>query len=402
MRILFLSTWFPYPPVHGGKIRAFNLLKALSERHQVTLVSFEDTPVEDHWLEELQKYCVRVEVVKQDPFHKPHLGKLAGWFSFLPSDVVASYSRKMEEVVTQIAEEWKPDAVVALTFVTARYALKVRNAVRIVDVDNLMTGMMQDSLQQARGGKNWLRRSLALWKFARYERWLYRHFDLCMVVTESDRKKIVDLFHIPVEKSGVIPNGAPVEAFDGRIQTPRNGNLIFNGALTYHANFDAMEFFLKEIFPAISRIVPGVSIKITGSTKGVPVHLLPTIDGVELTGFLPDIKPVISNSTVCVVPLRIGGGTRIKILEAMALGTPVVSTPKGAEGLEVTDGIHLLLADTPEDFAQKTVQLLRDESLRRQISSNARQLIAEKYSWSNIQRHFCALTETIVANNKRN
>lgn len=401
MRILFLSTWFPYPPNQGGKIRAFNLINALAARHQVALVSFQDVQIEEQWLQKMQKVCERVEIVKHDPFQKDPKKRLAGWLSTFPSDVVASYSLEMERTTMRVAEEWKPDLVVALTFVTACYALKVQGPLRVVDVDNLMTRLMEDAYQQANSAKEQLRRFLALWKFRRYERWLYRQFDLCLSVTSKDQQRMTELFDIPVSKLGVVPNGAFIEENENISTSPQNNTLIFNGALTYQANFDAMDYFLRDIFPLICSEKPEVSLKITGSTKGVPLHLLPQYEQVEFTGFLDDIKPVVASSWACVVPLRIGGGTRLKILEAMSLGTPVVSTGKGAEGLDVLDGVHLLLADTAEQFSRQTIRLLNDECLRQKLSIQARQLVAEKYDWQCIRDHFAELVEACERNHNK-
>ncbi len=204
-------------------------------------------------------------------------------------------------------------------------------------------------------------------------------------------------FGIPVEKLGVVPNGAFIDKDWQYPGSPHEGELIFNGALTYHANFDAMEYFLKDIFPRVRKEMPQVSLKITGTTKGVPLDSLPEYDNVEFTGFLDDIKPLMANSWACVVPLRIGGGTRLKILEAMSLGTPVISTVKGAEGLDVVHGEHLLIANDAEQFSRQTIQLLTDESLRQKLSLQARRLVEEKYDWQCIQQHFCELVESCKA-----
>lgn len=397
MRILFLSTWFPYPPNHGGKIRAYNLLKVLAERHRIALVSFQDTPIEPQWLEIIQGMCERVEVIRHDPFHKDPNKKWLGWFSLLPKDVVASYSKEMEQAVRRIAHDWQPDIVVALTFVTARYALNIKQSVRVVDVDNLMTQLMEDAFRQARSGNEWLKRFLAWWKFRRYENWLYRQFDLCLCVTVKDQQKMSELFGIPTSGLSVVPNGAFIENNRQGVISPDRRGLIFNGALTYLANFDAMDYFLKEIYPTICREIPDVTLKITGSTRGVPLELLPKNETVEYTGFLDDIKPVIASSRVCVVPLRVGGGTRIKILEAMSLGIPVVSTVKGAEGLDAIHGEHILIAGTAEEFTRYTIQLLTDNSLCQKLSTQAKHLVEEKYNWRSIQQHFCALIESRTA-----
>jgi glycosyltransferase involved in cell wall biosynthesis len=157
-----------------------------------------------------------------------------------------------------------------------------------------------------------------------------------------------------------------------------------------------MEFFLRDVFPLIKAQRPNVRMSITGGYDGVPVSRLPMGDGVELTGYLPDIRPAVAQSWVSVVPLRMGGGTRLKILEAMALGTPVVSTAKGAEGLEVTHEEDILIADAPDDFAQAVLRLLRDEDLRASLSAAGRRLVAERYSWETCARRLEQLLCRVV------
>jgi len=167
--------------------------------------------------------------------------------------------------------------------------------------------------------------------------------------------------------------------------------------MTYSANYDAMQFFLRDVYPQVRAAVPGASLTITGSTAGVDQAGLALDDTVHLTGYVDDIRPVIAGSAACVVPLRQGGGTRLKILEAMALGVPVVSTRKGAEGLDVVDGEHLLLADTPRDLAAATVRLLQDGALRACLASQARALVERRYDWRAIGAAFTALVEETVA-----
>jgi len=184
----------------------------------------------------------------------------------------------------------------------------------------------------------------------------------------------------------VVPNGVDLEANSGDFGAPEPDTLIYSGALTYGANFDAMEFFLHDIFPLVKARCPNTNLRITGRYDGVPTERLPLGNGTELTGYLDDIRPAVAQSWGCVVPLQVGGGTRLKILEAMALGTPVISTSKGAEGLKTTHEENILIADDPEDFAQAVLRLLKDENLRARLSANGRRLVEEQYSWETSAR----------------
>jgi polysaccharide biosynthesis protein PslH len=401
MKILFLSTWFPYPPNQGSKIRAYYLLKALAARHEVALLTFEDVDLDPSWVEHIRQLCSRVEIVRRKPFTASKSRTWLGWLSPLPSAVVAIHSPEMAEKVNQVTGSWKPDVVVALTFVTAPYALTVPEALKVVDIDNFMARMLQEAIPVASNAMARLRRWLAYKKFLGYERKLYPRFDLCLAVTESDRRAVIQQMSLRPDQLIVTPNGVDTQYNHLDTVTPVPNTLVFNGALTYKANYDAMSYFLREIYPQIMRQLPEVCLRVTGSTKDVDLGGLPIDEHVELTGYLPDIRPTVAQSWVCVVPLRMGGGTRLKILEAMSLGTPVVSTAKGAEGLDVEDSTHLLLAETPGEFAEQVMRVLRSAELRERLARNAVRLVADKFEWSQIGADFCGAIEQLV-NRERN
>jgi glycosyltransferase involved in cell wall biosynthesis len=396
MKILFLSTWFPYPPNQGSKIRAYHLLKSLAERHEVTLVTYEDVGLEPAWVEHIRQLCSQVEIVRRKPFAASKGKTLLGWLSPLPSAVVAMHAPEMAQRVKQAAQAWQPDCVVALTFVTAPYALEACDAPKVLDIDNFMARMLQEAIPLAEGPLGRFRRWLAYRKFLGYERRIYPKFDLCLAVTESDRGQVLQQMPLQPEQVIVVPNGVDTRYNRLEAAQPLPNSLIFNGALTYSANYDAMAYFLAEIFPLILRQAPDAKLKVTGSTKGVDLESLRLGGQVELTGYLPDIRPAVADSWACVVPLRLGGGTRLKILEAMALGTPVISTLKGAEGLEVEDGVHLLLAGTAGEFAAQVLRVLGSPELREDLKRNAARLVAEKYEWSLIGSGFCQAVEQLV------
>jgi glycosyltransferase involved in cell wall biosynthesis len=230
-------------------------------------------------------------------------------------------------------------------------------------------------------------------KCLRYERWLFPQFNLITMVSQRDCDQVARAIPSCKERLRMIPNGVDVVLNLPDLAVPKPDTLVFNGALSYYANADAMRYFLGEILPRIRVMHPNTILKITGRTDGIDLSQLSLDEHVILTGFLQDIRPVVSESWVCVVPLRLGGGTRLKILEAMALGTPVVSTSKGAEGLDVRDGENILLADDPEKFAQQTVRLLNDPGLRQYLAQNGRSLVEAKYSWAKISADFCRAIE---------
>jgi glycosyltransferase involved in cell wall biosynthesis len=382
MKILVISTWFPYPLSQGSKIRAYNIIKALSRQHEVYLISFVDTPVQPGAVDHMKQFCHWIELVDQNPFYIPRLHRLIGWFSLLPSSIASGYSKQMSTKVRELVSTWEPNTVLALTFVTAQYAIETKNVTRVIDIDNYLTPFLHEEYLNSSGTLQSLRRWVAWKKFARYEKRLFRQFDRSLVVSSKDYQAIQFTHNLKQNQVIVIPNGVDTENSTLSESEPVKNTLIYNGSLSYKPNHDAMQYFLKLIFPLIRSQVPDALLWITGKADPDSIQSLPFDEHVTITGFLDDVRPLVARSWVCVVPLRQGAGTRIKVLEAMALGTPVVSTTKGIEGIDVIPGKHVLIADQPEVFARQTIRLLQDSSLREMIAIEARQLVREKYSWS--------------------
>jgi glycosyltransferase involved in cell wall biosynthesis len=302
-------------------------------------------------------------------------------------------ARRLQAIVH--GRHW--DAVVALEMPVARYALQLRHTVRILDLNvsasyqrYLYSSQLQGQLERAHAWVGWQ-------KVQRYERRLCRHFACCTVVLEPEAAYLRDSLagarcEVLISENGVDlvrnqPNGTSSLA----------NSLIYTGALTYEANLDAVAYFLAEIYPHIRQKQPAARLVVTGSTRGVDTGRLALDASVHLSGYIPDIRPAIRRSAVCVIPLRKGTGTRLKILEAMALGTPIVTTSKGAEGLAVRHGEHVLIADDPAAFASCTLQLLEDRALAARLAANGRRLVEERYDWSAIGRHFVTLVEQAAA-----
>jgi sugar transferase (PEP-CTERM/EpsH1 system associated) len=392
VRILFLSPWFPYPLDNGSKIRIYHLLKALSSRHEVALLSFvrDGERADPRGLDGL---CCSVQTAPWREFAPRRARALIGFLSPLPRSVVDTYSPEMQSLVGASVQRGRPDVIVASQAGMARYATAVAGIRRIFDEVEL--GAIHDAWANAPTRFSRWRRGLTWAKVRRYAGRTARAFDACTVVSERERA----LLREAAPDYGavhVVPNGVDLDALRPGLAEPQPNTLVYNGALTYSANYDAMRHFLEAILPLIRLQSPEVTLRITGSTQGVDVAALPVSDGVMLTGYLPDIRPAVAGAWACVVPLRAGGGTRVKILEAMAVGTPVIATTKGAEGLDVRPGEDILVADDPADFAAQTVRLLRDSDLRRRLSRSGRALVEARYGWNAIGQQFAQIVECVV------
>ncbi|HAJ37849.1 MAG TPA: glycosyl transferase family 1 [Chloroflexi bacterium] len=377
MRILFLSRWFPHPVDNGSKIRIFNLLKTLRTEHEVVLLAFAEREVVPSSLAMIQMLCSDVRVVPYHGFQPTSVKARLGFFAASPRSVIDTFSPVMHTAVQDVAVAWQPDIVIASQIDMAPYALAIRNSFRVLE--ELELAVPADSYRRARGVQR-VRKGLTWWKLAQYLRRTLPAFDLVTVVSarERDLARQVCPDGPPVE---IVPNGADWQAMQ-RVQTsPTPGTLIYNGALSYYANYDAVQYFLSEIFPRILKHAPATRLLVTGSTQGVAIDQLPQHPHVEFTGYLEDVWPAVAGSWVAVVPLRLGGGTRLKVIEALALGTPVVATSKGVEGLDLHPDVDVAIADDPQTFAEKTLALLHDADLRARVAAQGRRTAAH-YDWA--------------------
>ena len=396
MKILWLAPWFPFPPDNGIRIRLHHLIRALGKQNEIHLISFvraEDRPSAFA----LREYCATIEIVPWRDYRSTHSNALAGLFSPTPRSLVDTYSAEMAQCVRQAQGPF--DLVIASTIDTASYALLANARARLLEEHNFTTRWMRDEYRREPNAVKRARRWLTFWKYRRYEKKLFAQFDACTMVSDqdaADARTWLDYKNI----LRVIPNGVDLLYYAPQPIEPELNTLVFNGALTYGANLDAMQFFAAEIWRQIKSVEPSARLSITGRADGIAPDQLPRGKDITLTGYLADLRPTMRQSWVCVVPLRTGSGTRLKILEAMALGTPVVSTSKGAEGLNVTNGEDILLADAPDAFAKQVLRVLRDPQLRARLSRNARQLVESQYGWDSIGAEFCAVAQELSRTQK--
>ncbi len=396
MRILFLSTWYPYPPDNGSKLRVYHLLRALAGSHEVVLVSFAFGSACLRDAARLGCSCVEVHAVLMDPFCVNRETTLQAFLSSSP--VTSRVIPEMQSLVSGLFALQSFDVVIASTEVMAPYMNAAPESVpRILEEHNSMVRWARERyenevipLRRARCWASWRKR---LW----YDAHTFPRYSLVTMVSELDRVAALDAVGESRVRVEVVPNGVDCKHNTWCLARPRPNSLVYNGALTYSANYDAMQWFLAEIYPLLQAQIPSISLTITGSTANVDLAGLDLDSSVTLSGYVDDVRLLVAGAEVCVVPIREGGGTRLKILEAMALGTPVVATIKGAEGLDLVDGEHVLLRDTPGNFAAAVARVLGDSVLRRHLERSARALVEQQYDWEMIGARFVDLVEDTVA-----
>jgi glycosyltransferase involved in cell wall biosynthesis len=395
VEILFLSTWFPYPPDNGSKLRVYHLLRALAENNNIMLLSFAFGTASPESENELGNLCQKFEVVHINPHRRSLLANSLRFFSPVP--LVTIPIMEMKSRVKRAMLENSFDVVIASTKGMASYALMLQNETAIIlEEHNATSRQMWERYQGQMNVQQRMRYWVSWQKQRAYESRILRRFDLVTMVSKQDQLATLQVLRNHETKVEVVPNGVDCRHNRPGLSRPRSKHLVFNGSLTFGANYDAMQYFLRKIYPLIRQDMPGVSLTITGATNGVDLDGLELDESVQFSGFVDDIRYEMSKATVCVVPVRQGGGTRLKILEAMALGIAVVATTKGAEGFTAVDGEHLLLADDPKTFTNRTMELLCNDFLRQRVTANARRLVEERYDWAQIGKRFVDLVEATI------
>jgi glycosyltransferase involved in cell wall biosynthesis len=285
-------------------------------------------------------------------------------------------------------------------FLVAMPNLPVRTAVPIVLFEHNVEYMIWKRLHEVE--KSPARRALLAleWRKMRaYEARACARAGLTVAVSEADRARL--RASAPGADIRAIPTGVDTAYFhpNGTMEAP--ATLVFTGSMDWYPNEDAIIYFIESILPGIRREVPGVSLAVVGRDPSERLRAAGSAAGVRVTGTVPDVRPYVAEAMVYVVPLRVGGGTRLKIFEALAMGKAVVSTRVGAEGLPLVPGQHFLEADSPEGFAREVVTLLRDPGRRRTLGLAGRRLMEERYSWSHVAREFERHCEEVVSRHAR-
>jgi glycosyltransferase involved in cell wall biosynthesis len=396
MKVLFLSTWFPYPPDNGSRIRAYHLLKALARRHDVYLISLLQEDSDPENAVHLEEICKVWSLHESRWFNPGTFKSFLGFFSSRPRSFVDTFDPSVKQAVREAVLQIQPDAIIVSTIGVAEYVPHDLRVPIVMDHHNCEYAIMKRAAENRAGALARFRYTLGWKKFARWEAAVCRAFDGVAMVSDLDREDMLraapDLKNV-----GVIPNGVDTAHYQPCDRAPEPGVILYNGALTYGANLDAVRYFVSDIYPRLQADLPHLKLMVTGRTAGVDLSGIEDCPGVELTGYVQGMRDVLRGSSACVVPLRHGGGSRLKILEAMAAGVPVVSSSKGAEGIDCTDGDHLLIADEPDDFAAAIKLVLENAELAGRLATTARKLVVDRYDWSTIGEAFTEFVESAVA-----
>ena len=373
MKILYLTHTCPYPPNKGDRIRCFHILSHLSRNYEITLVY----PVfgAEHYKcqDALRQYCESIFPIKHNIL-SAYLSCFKSIFSNHSLSVSFFYSRMLKKFVQTLS----PDMVLVDCSSMAPYALDMPcpKILDFVDIDSRKWSSFSTMAYFPYS----LIYHIESKRLSKFEKFLSEKFDHCLLTSSHEKSFLDNNSHITI-----LPNGVDQQYFSTQ-NTPTDGSLIFTGVMNYFPNTDAVVHFHHHIFPRIRREVPSAQFIIAGMSPTGEIQQLADRHTL-VTGFVPDIRVYLSKAAVCVVPLRIAMGIQNKILEAMAMGVPVVATSAANRGINAAHGQEILVADDPESFAVATIQLLNDQNLRETIQKNAKQFIDQNFCWEkNLKR----------------
>ncbi len=390
MKILWVKAGGLVPLDSGGKIRSYHILKELARKHEITLYTYyAEHPNDAHpTLESLfaRVLCRPLRIAPPRSL-SDSLDYARHFFSSYPHIMTRFYRPSILKEVRKLVQSERYDSIICDFLIPARIIPWELSCPKVLFTHNVEAAIYRRQYETVRN---------PIWKTAawreyrvteRAEQRYLRRADHVLTVSDADR----DTFARTIDRSKIttIPTGVDVEYFQPQTGACQPNTLVFTGSMDWLPNEDAIVFFANQILPRIRREIRDISVLIVGRRPSPKLLALAASDRrMRVTGTVEDVRPYIQQGSVYIVPLRIGGGTRLKIFEAMAMAKAIVSTSIGAEGLPVKHGVNIRIADSAEEFARSITSLLRDPAERSKLGGAARQLVEQEYSWATVATHF--------------
>ncbi|MFH1857139.1 MAG: glycosyltransferase [Candidatus Omnitrophota bacterium] len=379
MKILFISSRLPFPPTGGDKLRVFHFIRVLSCKHEIHLLSFVENEEEKKYAQDLRQFCKSVETVLLKPVES-YRNCLLSSFSINPQQLAYYRSSKMRIKTKEIIEKYKIDAVYAHLIRMAPYVQDLK-IFKVLDLTDAISLSLKRSLPYRKHISK-LYYFLEYLRVKRYEEKIIEYFDKSLLISNTDVDAIKgakESKKIELVQNGVdLENLKPMEKCD-------NKKIAFVGNLHSFPNRDAVWFFYNEVLPLVKKEIPDIKFYVIGINPPPNIQELNKDANVVVTGPVDNLRETLGDSACFVCPIRNGAGLQNKILEAMSLGIPVVTTSIGFEGIRAEKDKDILVADKPVDFAGKIIEILKNKELREVLSKNARLVIEKNYSWDVIK-----------------
>ena len=387
MRILWVCPTFLHPTTRGGQIRTLETLRQLHRWHEIHFVAL-DRPDHPEGPRRAGEYSSFSYPIAHQPPQRGSWGfyqqLIANLFSPVPLAVSRWSSAAMRRQIEELQAKLSFDCIVCDFLAAAPNVPRIEQAVLFQhNIEATIWDRHADNGRTALHRLVFRQQARRMWA---YEKAICRQSRLVIAVSEPDAERMRHAFELSLVAD--VPTGVDTDYFAPPASTPAAADLVFVGSMDWMPNVDGVTWFRCEILPLIHARRPDCKVAIVGRMPPPEIQAFAKDPRVIVTGTVPDIRPYFWSSAVSIVPLRVGGGTRLKIFEAMAAHVPVVSTTIGAEGLPVEDGTHLLIADTPGDFAARCLQLLEHAPQRQRMAAVAGQLVKDHFSWEQAARRF--------------
>ena len=396
-KILYLTTRLPFPTIGGDKLRMFNILKQLKKQgHKITLVSLVTI---DNDLEACYKNNEFFDELIPVKFDKKlaYLNAVKAVFNDKPFIVEYFYSKAMQKVVDRLIKENNFDIIIGYMIRIAPYLEKHKDKNIIIDFVDAISMMYERRIKNVQSIWDKFKIGIEYLKVRNYEKKCTKIFKIQTVISQTD-KDYIEHF---AKKANIkiIGNGVDTEYYKP-IDFPKGNNICFVGSMQYIPNSEAAIYFATKVFPLIKKEIPDAKFKIIGANPRKDLFdAVKGIDGVEVTGRVDDVRDYMKDCKVSVCPVKIAGGIQNKILEAMSMGIPVVTTSEGAEGIGASDDI-LNIASSDEKYARKVIQIMQDESLQKEIGISSREFVNKIFSWEKVGNEFSEIIMQKINNHK--
>jgi polysaccharide biosynthesis protein PslH len=384
VRILVVTTKSPYPLFEGRALRSYNLIKQAAKRHEIHLASFIQTPEEVAGIEHMKSIC---SVVRSHRlyFDNPRMDGLRDALRELPRaaplPVVKYDTAAMRQTLRELLATHRYDLVHVDMLHLSEYLDLFEGLPTVLMGHNVESMILE---RRAANESRWLARTYLRYqhrKLVRYETRACQRATKVVAVSRADADVLAAW--TGRDDIAVVPNGVDTSFFDVPAVPFKPGSMVYVGGFTWFPNEDAIQYFARDVLPLIAKEVPEANLTVVGKNPdNAAVRALSENPRIKLTGMVDDIRPLVAESAVYIVTLRIGGGTRLKILDALSMSKAIVSTSIGCEGLEVTDGQDITVADDPQSLANAVVRLLRDPDEARRLGRAGRALVEQRYEWN--------------------
>jgi len=369
-----LLSRFPYPLEKGDKLRAFHQLRILSQKHEIFLCALHENNLEKSWVKEVSQYCTRVETLRLSKINQL-INLVFSIFGNEPFQVAFFYQKNARKNIENWVSEWKPDVIYCQLLRTAKYVENIRGIPKVMDFQDVFSKGVERRLNT----DSWYLKPLLISeakRLSKYEEKVFSLFNYCTIISEQDREQL------PFNKKNevtIVRNGVQLDVFKP-MQKRKTVDVLFAGNMGYPPNIEGAVFLEKEIIPLVRKVRPSTTLMLAGTTPTTQVQQLKG-KLTEVTGWVNDMRDCYAKATIFVAPMNIGTGLQNKLLEAMAMRIPCISSSLANNALRAKPGKEILIAQSAQEYAEHILMLLADREKAEAIAKAGHEMVSENFGW---------------------